>query len=210
MAFDDQKGGIPITVLLRRRPEDHPAPRSNRRPGHYAGAVPNAKAWKRARTLRRDLAHFRRYRRREYDIYHAAARAVAAKTADQRQIAMVQGLEGEINASKVRLPVGQTVFHGRADRKLTGPGPYPAFVSTSLHPIVALNHAFKRAGVKKNRPVVYVLTARVEVPTIWGHAGNTCEWELVLPPRLFVEQTSATTSGEFDIIEAAIVGRGYA
>lgn len=162
-----------------------------------------AKAWARQRSLLKDLKHFPKYRRNEYDLYHAAARALAKGWADEWQTQLVSGLDAEIRASRVRVPAGQLLYHGRSNRDLTTQQPYPTFLSTSLNPVVAHQSAFRRS-FKDGKPLVYLLTLQLELSALWGQAGNSVEWELLLPRNLEVTETSAYQGANFEVIAADI------
>jgi hypothetical protein len=168
------------------------------------------KAWRKIRTRLKDLKHFPKYRKNRYDHYHAAARACAVGNSTQEQKALAQGLEAEIDASRIVVPAGQIVFHGRANREITTVAPYPTFISTSLNPVVARNSAFRRAGSKNQngQPVVYVLTLRCPLPALWGQTGRSFEYELLLPSQLTSVPTNEYQGCNFDVVEAAVVRRG--
>lgn len=157
------------------------------------------------RTPLKDLPHFRAYRHNRSDRYHAAARARAAGTATLKDDRLFNGLYGEIDASQIIVPAGQVVFHGRAQRDLAGPPPYPTFISTSLEPIVAHQSA-RRIGIgqKSGRPVVYVLTLHDDLPALWGHVGRSHEWELLLPAGLNLHEVAFHPATRFDVIEASV------
>lgn len=165
-------------------------------------------AWRRLRPKIGKLQHYKRYRKTSaYDDYHAAARALVAGqpvTASQSQ--MAAGLQGEITASGILLPVRQTLFHGRADRELDSAKPYPAFVSTTLDPIVALNSALRRSLPKPgSTPIVYVLTLRRSIPGLFAQSGKLGEWEVTLGYGATVNATALHNAGNFLLIEADIV-----
>ncbi|MDX0973253.1 hypothetical protein GOL21_26625 [Sinorhizobium medicae] len=172
-------------------------------------ADPVAQDWARRRTLLKDLKYFPRYRRNEYDRYHAAARAASSGTADSSQASMVGGLDEEIENSRILVPAGQVLFHGRANDDLTALQPYPTYISTSLHPIIARNSAFRRAGEKnKNgQPRVFVLTLKLPLPALWGQAGKSCEYELLLPRNLFVEERARHSGTKYETIFADVTAR---
>lgn len=170
-------------------------------------ADPTATQWHKLRTKLGDTTHFQTYRRNpHYQHYHDAAAAVANRTATTPQQQMVQGLDAEIAASRVIVPAGQMLFHGRGDRDLDRSAPYPSFVSTSLDPTVCIYHAIKRKlehGADA-RAVVYALTLEVPLPAIWGNGGSLDEWELLLQTKLTYATTQKHSQGRFDIIEASI------
>jgi hypothetical protein len=177
--------------------------------GDRIKADPVARVWHNRRTRLGTLKHFPHYRKDKYDRYHAAARARALGNATSPEIALVQGLETEIDRSRIIVPVGQILFHGRANREITMVSPYPTFVSTSLEPVVAFNSALRRAGVNNEhgQPVVYILTLRCELPALWGHTNSSFEFEVLLPPLLTCVQTREYKSGSFDVVEADIITR---
>ena len=94
---------------------------------------PTAKKWHAQRTRIGSTSHFKAYRKNpNYEHYHSAARAVATGHATSDQHEMTSGLDGEIGASKIVVPAGQILFHGRGDMQLHELQPYPTFISTSL------------------------------------------------------------------------------
>jgi hypothetical protein len=163
--------------------------------------------WNKARTKFSDLPHFSKYRKKQYDRYHAAARAIAAGQVTEEQRNLVAGLRTEIEQSRITLQPGQKLFHGRSDEDLTRFKYYPSFVSTSLNFVVAENSAYRRSGVKAaNGPaIVYALSLMMEVRAIWGHTFDCPEWELLLPPNLMFEETSRSQGRKFLFIEANVV-----
>jgi len=169
-----------------------------------------ARAWKKARTYLKDLKHFPRYRKSGYHLYHDAARARQHGRATPKQQDLVNGLEAEINASRIFVSPRQILFHGRADRNLTTCAPYPSFISTSLNPVVARNSAFRRAGVNlaNGIPTVYILTLGCSLPALWGQTGKSVEWEILLPPLLTNVVKGQYAGRNFDIVEAEVLGRG--
>ncbi len=173
-------------------------------------ADPVARAWKKARTYLTDLKHFPRYRKSEYHLYHDAARARRRGRATPKQQDLANGLEAEINASRVVVPPWQILFHGRADRNLTNLVPYPSFISTSLNPVVARMSAFRRAGVDRvnGKPTVYILTLGCSLPALWGQTGKSFEYELLLPPLLTSVIKNQYTGRNFDVVEAEVLRRG--
>jgi hypothetical protein len=168
---------------------------------------PVARQWKSKRNFLKDLKHFPRYRGKHYDLYHNAARGRHHGTASAGQLSLVNGLEAEINGSNIIVPGGQILFHGRANLDLTSLQPYPSFVSTSLCPIVARQSAIRRAGVNRANglPVVYVLTLRSPMPALWGQAGNSSEYELLLRPGLTCTGRGRKSGVNFDVIEADVM-----
>ena len=170
---------------------------------------PNWKQWKRQRTFFRDAPHFDSYRGSSYDEFHAAARSIVAGIGappTASQIGMYRGLMAEIASSAVILPAGQSLFHGRADRDLEALPKYPAFLSTSVDPVVASNHANKRAFNTPRRQIVYHLSLRTSRPAFFGQAGNAHEYELLLPAGLTVTANAVHRAADFDIVEAYIHG----
>ncbi|ENN88492.1 hypothetical protein RHSP_04794 [Rhizobium freirei PRF 81] len=172
-------------------------------------ADPVAQEWARLRTRLRDLKHFPRYRRKEFDRYHSAACAVSSGSADASQASMVSGLDEEIEKSRILVPAGQVLFHGRANDDLTNFQPYPTYISTSLHPIIARNSAFRRAGIenKNGQPRVFVLTLKLPLPALWGQAGQSCEYELLLPRNLFIEERARSSGTKYETIFADVIAR---
>ena len=173
-------------------------------------ADPVAIAWKNERTYLKDLKHFPQYRKRNYELYHQAARARQHDVATPKQQKLADGLEAEINASRVIVPIGQTLFHGRSDCDLTNLLPYPSFISTSLNPVVARNSALRRSGVNQvnGKPIVYILTLGCSLPALWGQTGNSCEYELLLPPLLTSVIKNQYVGQNFNVVEAEILCRG--
>lgn len=171
-------------------------------------AEPTAGRWRQARTRLNRLQHFPRYRRNEFDRYHDAARARAAGTASVDELELVEGLNAEVASSKVIVPAGQVLFHGRANSDLNELLPFPSFVSTSLNPVVARQSAFRRAGPEQQfgRPRVYVLTMAIASPALWGQTGRSCEYELLLPTGLTFSQTCLYEHSNFEVV-AAVVSR---
>lgn len=167
-------------------------------------ADPDVETLRENRALISDLHHFRTYRGRKADRYHAAARADAAGIANTPQKRQVAGLDSEIANSRILLQPGQVVLHGRCDDDLVTQNPYTSFVSTSLNAVVARNSAFRRSGPNKinGRPLVFVLTLRVPLRALWGQVGNSVEWELLLPRNVTWHETGRTTGTFFDVVEA--------
>ncbi|PSH56321.1 hypothetical protein [Phyllobacterium sophorae] len=172
-------------------------------------ADPVAQEWAKRRTLLKHLSHFPRYRSNEYDRYHAAARAVFSGTADSMQGGMVSGLDDEIEKSSITVPAGQVLFHGRANDDLTSLQPYTTYISTSLHPIIARNSAFRRAGVgnKDGQPRVFLLTLTIPLPALWGQIGKSCEYELLLPRNLVIQETGRHVGTKFETVFADVTAR---
>ncbi|RVG88465.1 hypothetical protein CN221_27410 [Sinorhizobium meliloti] len=164
------------------------------------------KSWKKSRGKLAALKEFSKYRRRHYDAYHNAALAIWAGGATAKQTKMVRGLTAEIDMSPVVLKAGQQVFHGRSEPLPVVPQAYPSFVSTSMEPVVAANHSFKRSG-PGSRPQVYILTSNFDIRAIWGHAPGTVEWELLLPPGLVIEEKVRRGGKAFDVVVASILSR---
>ena len=167
-------------------------------------AKEEVKALKRDRTLLRSLHHFPKYRRRKYDDYHRAARAISTNSASPEQHTMATGLDAEISGSPIVLEPGQVLFHGRCDDQLVTQQPYPSFISTTLNPVVARNSAFRRTGANNanGRPVVFVLTLGISLNALWGHVGRSAEWELLLPRNIKWRQTGRSTGIKFDVVQA--------
>ncbi|MER9680378.1 hypothetical protein NKJ23_13745 [Mesorhizobium sp. M0184] len=166
--------------------------------------------WRRKRTKLSSLPQFKRYRANEYESYHQAARSVANGQPASKEVLLFQGLEKEICGSSIIIPSGQVLFHGKASRDLTSMTPYPSFISATLHPVVARNSAFRRAGVDNQLgyPILYVLTVGLGLPALWGHVGGSAEWELLLPSSLTVVEKSEYSGRNFLVIEAEITKRG--
>lgn len=169
---------------------------------------PNWKLWRKQRTLFRDAPYFQSYRGPSYDEFHAAARSVVTGSSappTAAQLGMYRGLMKEIASSAVVLPTGQLLFHGRADRDLDSVPRYPAFLSTSVDPVVALYHARKRAFNSPRRQLVYHLTLRTSRAAFFGQAGRLREYELLLPAGLTVATRALHNAGDFDIVEADVL-----
>jgi hypothetical protein len=162
---------------------------------------PVVRNWSKDRSLLKNLEHFPRYRRKHYDTYHAAARALAAGTAAPTQESLVRGLQSEIDASRTIARAGQVLFHGRADQELTNGRCYPSFISTSLNLVVARNSAFRRAS-KGGSPTLYIITLQSDMPTLWGQAGKSCEYEVLLPRGLKCERSRVYKGSNFEVVEA--------
>lgn len=167
----------------------------------------NRLAWHSQRTFLKNAPHFQKYRRQHSVHYHEAARLAASGTKlTQEQSALLQGLNAEINASKILLPVGQKLFHGTLNQSLTSQKKCPTFISTSLDPIVAFNHSKKRAFQKQNcQACVYLLTVQRAIPAFYGQAGCTAEFELLLPTGLEITETNRYQIEKCDVIEADVV-----
>lgn len=168
---------------------------------------PKARDWHAQRTRIGATTHFKAYRRNpRYEQYHAAARAVATGKATSDQQGMVSGLDGEIGASKIVVPAGQVLFHGRGDMHLHEQQPYPTFVSASLDPTVCSYHATKRKlqNGMDAKAVIYLLTLRDALPAMWGNGGDLDEWELLLQSGLTCTMTAVHDGQRFDIVEATI------
>jgi hypothetical protein len=165
-------------------------------------ALAEAKAWKRLRKPLSKTRHFARYRKSHYERYHTAGRNVSAGTATEKEQILANALQAEVAGSTIITPVGQVLFHGRANR--FGVNPYPAFLSTSFDPIVARNSAFRRAA-QGGRPVVYVLTVTAAIPGLWGQVGRSCEYEIMVGRLRTITVTqviSLSRSAQFDVVEA--------
>lgn len=169
-------------------------------------ADPEAKSWHRQRDYLKNLLHFPRYKGRDYDNYHDAARNLACGISTAQQTSMVNGLNSEIAKSKVIVPQGQLLFHGRADQALTATASYPTFISTSLDPVVAICSALRRAGdvTKSGHPTVYMLTTRDPLPAMWGNGGKPHEWEVLLQTNLSCRPETTHHGSRFDIVEATV------
>ncbi|SFV11870.1 hypothetical protein [Bradyrhizobium arachidis] len=171
---------------------------------------PDVAAIKALYTPLKDLRHFPAYRRRQYDRYHAAARQIADGTASEKDRKLIDGLDAEIAASRISLDHGQILFHGRCNDLLVTQHPYPSYVSATLDPIVALNSAFRRAGIDcvNGRSVVLVLKLCVPLRALWGHVGRSQEWELLLPRGIDWKETERRSGKTFDTIHATAVSHG--
>lgn len=168
---------------------------------------PVATNWHKLRTRIHDTTHFKVYRSGQgYERYHQAARAVASGTALDTHKKLMRGLDAEIIASRIIVPAGQILFHGRGDQSLHASANYASFVSTSLDPTVCIFHAVKRAHQvgPTTKAVIYALTLRDELPALWGNGGNLKEWELLLQSGLSFAMTSSHSGRRFDIIEATV------
>ncbi|SFN99944.1 hypothetical protein SAMN05443579_101220 [Variovorax sp. PDC80] len=197
----------PIELLLRLADDDA---HDSGFQGHIQERLKNdsaAKKWHSQRTRIGGTTHFKLYRKNpHYDLYHAAARAIAAGSATREQQSLVCGLDGEIAASQVLVPPGQVLFHGRGDLNLHTSPPYPSFVSTSLDPVVCIYHAVKRRLQKDSsaKAVIYALTLRDPLPALWGNGGGLKEWELLLQTKLTCSAIKTHPGTRFDIVEATI------
>jgi hypothetical protein len=167
-----------------------------------AGAT--AMGWPRIYTRIGTAPHFRRYRGKHYETYKEGALACTTGTATPSQIAIVAGLSREILGSKVIVPSGQLVFHGRSDQLPTTGATYDAFLSTSLSPFVAHLSAIRRHNQLGGRATIYVFTLNRDLPAMWGHVGVSSEWELLFDAGLAVRATGSVSSGSFDIVEAEL------
>lgn len=169
----------------------------------YLNQSPVVKTWKKARSLRKNTPHYNRYKVNRYDAYHNAARASFSGSATPKQQQLINGLSGEINASKTIAPAGQVLFHGRVDDELTTASPYPAFVSTSLDMIVARQSAIRRTTHLGG--FIYVLSLARDMPVLWGQHRRTGEFELLLDCGLVFSISGApSTAGPFTVIEATV------
>ena len=75
-----------------------------------------------------------------------------------------------------------------------------------MNPVVARQSAFRRAGPEKRfgRPRVCVLTLDAALAALWGQTGNSCEYELLLPPRLVFAPTAFYPHSSFDVLTARV------
>jgi hypothetical protein len=158
--------------------------------------------WPRNYTRIGQAPHFKRYRGKNYDSYKEAALACAAGTATPRQTLLAAGLSSEIAASKVIVPSGQVVVHGRSDQLPTNGTNYDAFLSTTLSPFVAHLSAIRRSKQLGGCPTIYVFRLVRDLPAMWGQVGLSAEWELLFNAGLHVQATSSLKSGGFEIVEA--------
>jgi hypothetical protein len=165
-----------------------------------------ANSWHQKRDLLRNLKHYPKYKGQLHDAYHAAARHVETKTATKKQTLMANGLNCEIAASRLVVPLGQILFHGCADLALTSTASYTAFISTSLDPVVAICSALRRGGISavNGHPTVYLLTVRYPLQALWGNGGKPHEWEVLLQSGLACRATSTHPGSRFDIVEATV------
>lgn len=158
--------------------------------------------WPRVYTRIGKAPHFKRYRGKHYDSYKKAALARAAGTATPKQTILATGLSGEISASKVIVPSGQVVLHGRNDQLPTAGTNYDAFLSTTVSPFVAHLSAIRRYDQLGGHRTIYVFKLTRDLPAMWGHVGSSAEWELLFDAGLPVRATNSFVSGAFDIVEA--------
>ncbi|MCO5160078.1 MAG: hypothetical protein M9939_03010 [Mesorhizobium sp.] len=160
-----------------------------------------------ARTPLKELKHFRAYRGNHYDKYHNAARRISCGNGSEKDQRLIDGLDAEISKSKILLAPGQILFHGRSNDLLVTEHPYPSYVSATLDPIVALNSAYRRAGTNgvNGRLIVFVLETRVPLRALWGHVGQSAEWELLLPRGIDWAETTRWSGNAFDVVHAAAV-----
>lgn len=167
----------------------------------------NVKSTKAARTLLKDLKHFPAYRGSQYDKYHDAARRISRGAATIKDKRLVNGLDAEVAASRISLDPGQILFHGRCNELLVTEHPYSSYVSATLNPIVALNSAYRRAGIGcvNGRPIVLVLKLCVALRALWGHVGKSHEWELFLPRGIDWKETGRQSGEAFDVVHATAV-----
>jgi hypothetical protein len=171
---------------------------------------PNFKQWRSLRTLRRKTPHFRRYRVGEFDKYHQASSALAEKRATSGQEALARGLGQEILGSRLTVPPGQMLFHGRADGVIHPGFILTTFLSTSFCPVIALNSARRRAGYpQRSRSCVYILSSEERVPIHWGQSGNTAEYEILFCAGMSFRRVvrHSSLAWPFDVIEASLGDR---
>jgi len=169
---------------------------------------PSFLSWKALRTPLRAALHFRRYRQASFDNYHEASRALALGKATPEQECLARGLAGEISGSHVKIPRGQTLFHGRADDLIGGGVRLRSFLSTSLCPVVAINSAVRRAHQTKQRPRVHIISCTAEIPALWGHTNKSAELELLVSAGALFGNVAVHTQRNwtFDIAEAELAG----
>jgi len=171
-----------------------------------------ARLWKAARqmgwptvyTRLNTASHFGTYRGKKYDLYKKAALARAAGTATPQQLQLANGLSAEIASSRVIVPRGQIVLHGRSDRNPEAGPVYNAFLSTTLSPFVAELSAIRRQNQLGGQRAIYVFTLARDLPAMWGHVGRSPEWELLFDAGLPVRLTASQSAGSFDIFEATL------
>ena len=166
---------------------------------HRLNQSPTAREWRAASRPLGCYKHFRKYRGTGHIEYHRAARAVADGSASERQEALVRGLQGEIDGSKITAPTGQVVFHGRSSKYSTE-SDRSSFLSTSLAPTVAANHSNK-GNAAGNRGVVYALRISTPFPALWGQRGQSREHELLFGRGLTIKvrREIKVPEGAFDI-----------
>jgi hypothetical protein len=153
------------------------------------------------------LKYFKRYRGIEHSKFHLAAFALGSEYVTEKQKNLVQGLDGEINSSKIVLPKGLVVFHGCQDSVLCDQPFCPTYISTTLHPVVAKNSAIRRARQldPNGTPSVFILVLKKELPAIWGYTPrNKIEFELLLPRNLKICKTSNYEGENFELVFAEI------
>jgi hypothetical protein len=153
------------------------------------------------------LKYFRQYRGFEHAKFHLAALALGSEYVTEKQKNLVQGLDREINSSKIVLPKGFVVFHGCQDGVLCDQLVCPTYISTTLHPVVAKNSAIRRARqlAPNGKPSVFMLVLKNELPALWGHTPrNKIEFELLLPRNLKVCKTSNYEGINFELVSAEI------
>lgn len=170
-------------------------------------ADPGVATIKAARTPLKALKHFRAYRGSQYDKYHDAARRIARGGGTEKDRKCTDEFDTEIASSKILLDPGQVLFHGRSNDLLVNENPYPSYVSTTLNPIVALNSAYRRAGNGNinGRPIIFVLEMCVPLHALWGHVGQSAEWELLLPRRIGWTATTRWSGKTFDVVHATAI-----
>lgn len=153
------------------------------------------------------LKYFKKYRGNEHAKFHLAAFALSSEHVTEKQKNLVQGLDREINSSKIVLPKGLVVFHGCQDSVLCDQPYCPTYISTTLHPVVAKNSAIRRARqiTPNGKPSVFILILKKELPAIWGHTShNKIEFELLLPRNLKICKISSYEAKNFELVSAEI------
>jgi hypothetical protein len=152
------------------------------------------------------LKYFRKYRGYDHSKFHLAALAADLNLKPIRKNNIILGLDLEIQSSKILLPKGFVVFHGCENEILSREEICSTYISTTLHPIVAMNSAIRRCGSdpKVNNRTVYILTFKNETLALWGHTRRSAEFELLLPRKLRVSKSQIYHGLNFDIIHADI------
>jgi hypothetical protein len=167
-------------------------------------------SWLSSRRPLSEAPLFADYQASDYDKFHSAARSLMNGDGlnDTNQIATELNLE--IVNSGIIIPLGQTLFHGRCDAEPSNGRPYPAFVSTTIDPIVAYNSALRRADGEGTQ-TVYIFQTSCEISALLCHDDESFEFEILLPPGLILDVTSVTKSVHQDltIIEADIIDQEF-
>ncbi len=64
--------------------------------------------------------------------------------------------------------------------------------------------AVRREQQLGGRQTIYLFTLARDLPAMWGHVGQSAEWELLFDAGLAVRQTSVMSTVPFDIIAATL------